>query len=121
MPVIGFPNGKSPKHYLVKAKLPILNEIGRCEPCGKQTCLVRDSISTATTFRAEAYQDTFNIQGGPSNCDYEKDLYLSKCKVCLKIINLNILRLERVIGENQKLFHTHCCLMTIAALNIGIL
>ena len=63
MPVIGFPNCKSPKHYLVKATLPILNEIGRCEPCGKQTCLVRDSISTATTFRAEAYQETFKHSG----------------------------------------------------------
>ena len=54
VPVIGFRNGKSLKDFLVRATLPKLNESGRCEPCGKRTCLVCDSKSTATTFTKEA-------------------------------------------------------------------
>ena len=54
MPVVGFWDGKSLKDYLVRARLPKLVESGRCEPCGKKTCLVCDSISSITTFTTEA-------------------------------------------------------------------
>ena len=54
VPLIEFRNGKSFKDFLVKATLSKLNESGRCEPCGKKTCLVFDFISTATTFTTEA-------------------------------------------------------------------
>ena len=82
MPVIGFWNGKSLKDYLVRAKLPKLDESGRCEQFGKKTCLVCDSISTTTRFATEACQETFRIQNRPLNCDSKKVLYLLKCKVC---------------------------------------
>ena len=59
VPVVGFRNGKSLKDYLVRAKLPKLDESGRCEPCGKKTCFVCDSIITTTTFTTEACQETF--------------------------------------------------------------
>ena len=36
VPVVGFRNGKSLKDYLVRSKLPKLDESGRCEPCGKK-------------------------------------------------------------------------------------
>ena len=52
--VVGFRNGKSLKDFLVRATLTKINRIGRCEPCGKKTCLVCNSISTATTFTTEA-------------------------------------------------------------------
>ena len=48
----------------------------------EKTCLVCNSLSTTTTFTAEACQETFKIQKGPLNCDSEKVLYLLKCKVC---------------------------------------
>ena len=80
--VVGFWNSKSLKDYLVRAKLPKLDESGRCEPCGKKTCLVCDSISTTTTFTTEACLETFKIQKDPLNCDSEKVLHLLKCKVC---------------------------------------
>ena len=75
-PVIGFKNGKSLKDFLVRATLPILNESGRYEPCGKKACLVCESISTAT-FTTKACQETFKIQSGPLTCDSEKVLSLS--------------------------------------------
>ena len=53
VPVVGFHNGKSLKDYLVRAVLPKTNETRRCEPCGKKTCLVCNSIRTTTTFTTE--------------------------------------------------------------------
>ena len=82
VPVVGFRNGKSLKDYLVRAILPKANETGRCEPCGKKTCLVCNSIRTTTTFTTEACREIFKIQSGPLNCNSEKVLYLLKCKVC---------------------------------------
>ena len=79
--VVGFRTGKSLKDYLVRAALSKTNETGRCEPCGKKTCLVCNSIRTTTTFTTEACGEIFKIQSGPLNCNLEKVLYLLKCKV----------------------------------------
>ena len=82
VPVVGFRNGRSLKDYLVRAALPKSNDTRRCEPCGKKTCLVCNSIRTTTTFSTEACEEVFKIQSGPLNCNSEKVLYLLKCKVC---------------------------------------
>ena len=82
VPVIGFRNGKSLKDFLVRATLQKINGSGRCEPCGKKTFLVCDSISPASTFTTEVCQESFKIQSGPLTCDSEKVIYLLKCKVC---------------------------------------
>ena len=85
MPVLGFWNCKSLKalkDHLIRATLPKLNNSGRFETCGKTTFLVCDSISTAMTFTTEAWQEIFNIQNGPLNCDSEKVLYLLNFKAC---------------------------------------
>ena len=34
LPIIGFKNNKNLKSHLVRAVLPDINEVGRCEPCG---------------------------------------------------------------------------------------
>ena len=74
--VVGFQNGKSFKDYLVRAKLSKFEESGKCEPCGKKTCLVCDSVNTITIFSTEACQKTFKTQKGRLNCDSKKVLYL---------------------------------------------
>ena len=68
--------------YLIRAALHKTNETERCEPCGKKTCLVCNSIRTTTTSTTEACGEVFKIQSGPLNCNSEKVLYLLKCKVC---------------------------------------
>ena len=65
--VVGFCNSKSLKNYLVRAALLKINETGRCEPRGKKTCLVCNSIRTTTTFTTEACGEIFQIQSGPVN------------------------------------------------------
>ena len=82
VPVVEFQNGKSLKDYLVRANLSKLKENGKCDPYGKKTCLVCDSVSTTTTFTTEACQEIFKIQKCLLNCDSKKVLYLLKCKVC---------------------------------------
>ena len=126
VPVVGFWNGKSLEDYLVRAKLPKLGESGRCEPCGKKTCLVCDSISTTTPFTTEALLETFKIQKDPLNCDSEKVLHLLKCKVCGWVSYVrkaktkfryrfnNYKSKHRAFRKSnqkvsQKHFHTHYC------------
>ena len=76
--VAGFCNEMSLKDYLIRAALPKM----RCEPRGKKTCLVCNSVRTTTTFTTEACGENYKILSGPLNCNSEKVLYLLKCKVC---------------------------------------
>ena len=74
VPVVGFRNGKSLNGYLVRAVLLKTNETRRCEPCGRKTCLVCNSIRTTTSFTTEACGEVFKVQSGPLNCNSEKVL-----------------------------------------------
>ena len=65
VPVVQFHNSKSLKDYLIRATLTKTNEIGRCEPCGKKTCLVRNLITITSTFTTKACGKTFKIQSDP--------------------------------------------------------
>ena len=99
----------------------------------KETCLVCDSISTATTVTTEACQEDFKIQSGPSTCDSEKVLYLLKCKFCGEVPYVGKAKTKlRYMFNNykskhgtfkkgnrkvlQKLFHTHYCLDSHSAI-----
>ena len=89
----------------LRVTLAKLNESERCKPCGKKTCLICDSVSTATT----------------------KVLYLLKCKICGKVLYVgkaktkfryrfdNYKSKHRAFRKGnrkvpQKLFHIHYCL-----------
>ena len=77
-PVIGFQNigySQSEQQYPNLTRVEDVNHVGK-------TCLVCDSISTATTFTTEACYETFKIHSVPLTCDSENVLYLLKCKVC---------------------------------------
>ena len=56
-------------------RAPKPNQGGGYEPSGKKSCLVCDSISTATIFTTEACEETLKIQSVPLICDSEKVLY----------------------------------------------
>ena len=105
VPVVGFGNGKSLKDYVVTAKWPKLEESGICEPCGKKTCLVCDSISTAATFTAEVRKETFKIQKATLNSDFKKVLYLLKWKVCAEICTLGKQKPGFAIGSTITKIH----------------
>ena len=81
VPIVGFRNRKSLKHYLVRAALRKMDNIGGLEPCGKGTYQVCDHILTTNTFTTKACGEVFKIESRPLNCDSEKVLYFLRCKI----------------------------------------
>ena len=79
--VAEFCNGEYLKDYLVIAALPKINEIGGNEPCGKEACLLCNSVRTTSNFTMKACKETFKIQSSPFNCNSERVLYFLKYKV----------------------------------------
>ena len=65
--------------YLVGGKLPKLEKVENVNHVGKNLLSKCDSISTATTFTTNSYQETFKIQKGPLNCNSQKVVELVKC------------------------------------------
>ena len=55
VPVIGFKNNKNLKSHLVKAALPDINEVGRCEPCsGKRPpCQLCSNTKNTSTLKSK--------------------------------------------------------------------
>ena len=82
VPVVRFRNGKSLKGCLFRAALRKTNETGRCEPRGKKTFSVYNSVRTTASFTMEACREIFKTQNSPLNCNSEKVLNLFKYKVC---------------------------------------
>ena len=54
VPIIGFKNNKKFKSHLVRAVLPDITEVGRCEPCrGKRPpCQLRSKMKNTSTFKS---------------------------------------------------------------------
>ena len=82
IPVVRFLNGKSLKDHLVRAKLPNVEIAGRSESCGKGNCQVCDYICDTDTFTTKSFGETFKIQSGILNCNFQKVVYLLKCRIC---------------------------------------
>ena len=84
IPVAGFPNGKSLKDHLARAKLPNVEITRRSESGGKGNCQVCDFICDTDTFSTKACGETFKIQSRVLNCNSQKVVYLLKCGICGK-------------------------------------
>ena len=69
---------QSEQHYPNLMRAEDVNHLGK-------KMFFCDSINTATTFTTEACQETFKIQSSLLISDFEKVLYLLKCKVCAKV------------------------------------
>ena len=78
----GFRNGKSLKHYIVRAALPRMDNPGGSEPCGKGNSQICDHIITTNSFTTKACREVFKIQSGLINCNSEKVLYPLRRKIC---------------------------------------
>ena len=81
-PIVGFHNGKSLKHHLVRASPPALNQNLGNEPCGKRNCQVCQFFINTDTFSPITTDEVFKINKGPLNCNSKKVAYLSECKKC---------------------------------------
>ena len=81
IPVVVFHNGKSPKDHLVKAKLPNVEITGRSESYGEGNCQICELCNT-DTFSTKACAKNFKILCGALNYNFQKVVYLLKCRIC---------------------------------------
>ena len=60
IPIIGFKNNKNLKSHLVRAALPDINEVGRCEPCGgkRAPCQLCSNMKNTSTFKRKVHIQT---------------------------------------------------------------
>ena len=70
------------KDHLVRAKLSNVEIIGRLESCGKGNCQVCDFICDTDTFTSKPCGETFKIQSGILNWNFQMVVYLLKCRLC---------------------------------------
>ena len=112
-PIVGFRNGKRLKDHLVRASLPILNQILGSEPCRKRNCQVCQFVVNTDTSSPITTDETFKINKVALNCNSEKVVYLSECKSSNEFhTRLNNYKsahksFKTKRRETQKLFHKH--------------
>ena len=82
IPAEWFRNGKSLKDHLVTVKLPNGEITGRSESCGKGNCQICEFICDTDTFSTKACAKNFKILIGALNYNFQKVVYLLKCRIC---------------------------------------
>ena len=88
VPIIGFKNNKNLKSHLVRAALPDINEVGRCEPCGgkRPPCQLCSNMKNTSTFKSKHSNEVYQIKKN-FNCNSKMVVYLIECRVCGKQYN----------------------------------
>ena len=64
VPIIGFKNNKNLKSHLVRAALPDINEVGRCEPCGgkRPPCQLCNNMKNTSTFKSKHSNEVYQTK-----------------------------------------------------------
>ena len=62
VPIFGFNINKNLKSHSVRAVLPDINEVGRCEPCGgkRPPCRLCSNIKNTSTFKSKHSNELSN-------------------------------------------------------------
>ena len=82
VPIIGFKNNKNLKSHLVRAALPDINEVGRCEPCGgkRPPCQLCSNMKNTSTFKSKHSNKVYQIKKN-FNCNSKMVVYLIECGI----------------------------------------
>ena len=116
------------KSLVVRAALPDINEVGRCEPCGgkRPPCQLCSNMKNTSTFKSKHSNEVYQIKKN-FNCNSKMVVYLIECRVCGKQYNGSTVikfcprannyksthrnfRKEQILfdqARNQKRFHEH--------------
>ena len=88
VPIIVFKNNKNLKLHLMRAALPDINEVDRCEPCGgkRSPCQLCSNIKNTRTFKSKHSNEVYQIKKN-FNCNSKMIVYLIECRVCGKQYN----------------------------------
>ena len=87
LPLIGFKN-KNLRSHLIRAALPDINEVGRCEPCGgnRPTCQLHINMKNTSTFKRKQSNEVYQIKKN-FNCNSKLVACLIECRVYGKQYN----------------------------------
>ena len=74
--IIGFKNNKNLKSHLVRAILPDINEVGRCESCGgkRPPCQLCSNMKNISTFKSKHSNEVYQIKKN-FNCNSKMVVY----------------------------------------------
>ena len=103
VPIIGFKNNKNLKSHLVRAALPDINEVGRCEPCGgkRPPCQLCSNMKNTSTFKSKHSNKVYQIKKN-FKCNCKMVVYLIECGFCGKQYNRNTVTKFRAKANNLK-------------------
>ena len=103
--IIGFKNNKNLKSHFVRAALPDINELGRCEPCsGKRPpCQLCSNMKNTSSFKSKHSNEVFQTKEN-FNCN-SKMVYLIECRVCGKQHNGSTVKKFRARANKYKSTH----------------
>ena len=81
--IISFKNNKNLRSHLVRPALPVLNEVGRCEPCRRKRppCPLCSNMKNTSTFKSKHSNEVYQIKKN-FNCNSKMVVYLIECRVC---------------------------------------
>ena len=76
--IISFKNNKNLRSHLVRPALPVLNEVGRCEPCRRKRppCPLKIQVLLKVNIQTKFIKSKKNF-----NCNSKIVVYLIKCGV----------------------------------------
>ena len=82
VPNIDFKKNKNLKSHLVRAALPDINEVGRCEPCGgkRLSCQLCSNMKNTSTFKSKHSNKVYQIKKN-FNCNSKMVVYLIECGI----------------------------------------
>ena len=106
VPIIGFKNNKNLKSHFVRATLPDINEVGRCELCGgkRPPCQLFNNMKNTSTFKSKHSKEVYQIKKN-FNCNSKMVVYLMECRICGKQYNGSTVTKFRARANNYKNTH----------------
>ena len=106
VPIIGFKNNKNLKSHLVRAALPDIDEVGKCEPCGgkRPPCQLCSNMKNTSTFKSKHSDEVYQIKKN-FNCNSKMVGYLIECRVCGKQYDGSTVTKFRARANNYKSMH----------------
>ena len=106
VPIIGFKSNKNLKSHMVRAALPDINEVGRCESCGgkRPLCQLRSNMKSTSTFESK-YSNEVYQKKKHFNCNSKMEVYLIECRVFGKQYNGSTVTTFRARASDYKSTH----------------
>ena len=106
VPIIGFKNNNNLRSYLVRAAVPGINEVGRCELCGGKgpPCQLCSKMKNTSAFKSKHSNEVYQIKKN-FNCNSKMVVYLIERRVCGKQYNGRTAKKFRARANNYESTH----------------